>query len=81
MHVRVRLGSGIAALARAPVVALELDDGATVADACARLAADQPRLAAALGGALPVIAGAHAERERPLRGGEELSLLMPVSGG
>jgi len=62
-------------------MALELDEGATVADAYDRLAADQPEIAPALAGTLAVISGAHAERERPLRSGEELALLMPVSGG
>jgi molybdopterin converting factor small subunit len=81
MQVRVRLGAGLARLAAAPVVGLELDDGATVADALARLAADQPVLAEPLHAALPVVAGTHAARDRPLRTGEELALVTPVSGG
>jgi molybdopterin converting factor small subunit len=81
MRVRVRLGAGLARLAAAPVVGLELDDGATVADALARLAADQPALAEPLHAALPVVAGTHAERDRPLHSGEELALVTPVSGG
>jgi molybdopterin converting factor small subunit len=81
MQVRVRLGAGLSRLAVAPVVGLELDDGATVADALARLAADQPVLAAHLPAALPVVAGLHAERDRPLHAGEELALVTPVSGG
>jgi molybdopterin synthase sulfur carrier subunit len=81
MQVRVRLGAGLARLTAAPVVGLELDDGATVADAVARLAADRPELAGSLPAALPVVAGAHAERDRPLRAGEELALVTPVSGG
>jgi molybdopterin converting factor small subunit len=80
MQVRVRLGAGLSRLAVAPVVGLELDDGATVADALARLAADQPVLAAHLPAALPV-AGVHAGRDRPLLAGEELALVTPVSGG
>jgi molybdopterin converting factor small subunit len=31
--------------------------------------------------ALPVVAGTHAERDRPLQAGEELALVTPVSGG
>ena len=81
MQVRVRLGAGLARLTTAPVVGLELDDGATVADAVARLAADRPELAATLPSALPVLAGEHAARDRPLRAGEELALVVPVSGG
>jgi sulfur-carrier protein len=81
MQVRVRLGAGLARLAAAPLVSLELEEGATVADACRRLAAEQPELAGALGAALPVVAGVHAGREHPLRAGDELALLTPVAGG
>jgi molybdopterin converting factor small subunit len=81
MQVRVRLGAGLARLAAAPVVGLELDDGATVEDALARLACDQPELARPLRAALPVVAGSHAEPDRPLRPGEELALVTPLSGG
>ena len=81
MQVRVRLGAGLSRLAVASVVGLELDDGATVADALARLAADEPVLAALLPAALPVVAGTHAARDRPLHAGEELALVTPVSGG
>jgi molybdopterin converting factor small subunit len=38
-------------------------------------------MAPALPSALPVIAGEHAERSRSLRAGEEVALLIPVSGG
>jgi molybdopterin converting factor small subunit len=81
MQVRVRLGAGLHRLAVAPVVGLELDEGATVADALARLAVEQPALAGHLPAALPVVAGAHAARDRPLHAGEELALVTPVSGG
>jgi molybdopterin converting factor small subunit len=81
MQVRVRLGAGLARLASAPLHSIELDDGATVADACRRLAADQPQLAGAVDAALPVVAGVHAQRDDPLRHGDELALLTPVAGG
>jgi molybdopterin converting factor small subunit len=81
MQVRVRLGTGLARLAAAPIVGLELDDGATVADAVAHLAAEQPALAEPLHAALPMVAGAHANRDRPLEAGDELALVTPVSGG
>jgi molybdopterin converting factor small subunit len=63
------------------VLSLDLADGATVADLLDRLAGAEPGVAAALPSALPVIAGEHAERSRSLRGGEEVALLIPVSGG
>jgi molybdopterin synthase sulfur carrier subunit len=81
VEVRIRLGSGIAQLARAPLLTLHLPEGATVDDAYARLAVDNPELAPALRSALPVIAGTHADRQQTLRPGVELALLAPVSGG
>jgi molybdopterin converting factor small subunit len=81
MQVRVRLGAGLARLAAAPVHSVELDEGATVADACRRLAAVEPQIADALDAALPVVAGVHAARTDALRHGDELALLTPVAGG
>jgi molybdopterin converting factor small subunit len=81
VQVRVRLGAGLARLAEAPVRSVDLADGATVADLLDRLAGAEPAVAPALPSALPVIAGEHAERSRALRAGEEVALLIPVSGG
>ena len=81
MQVRIRLGAALARLADAPVLALDLRDGATVAEAYERLAADQPELAPALRAALPVVAGAHADQSHPLSHGDELALVTPVAGG
>ncbi|UGS36439.1 MoaD/ThiS family protein [Capillimicrobium parvum] len=81
IHVRVRLGVGLARLAPAPVVSLDLPDDATVADALASLGAAQPDLAGPLHSALPVVGGEHAHRGRPLASGDEVALLMPISGG
>lgn len=81
MQVRVRLGAGLARLAGAPLHSLELEDGATVADACERLAASEPQIAGALRAALPVVSGVHAEPTRPLAHGDELALVTPVAGG
>jgi molybdopterin synthase catalytic subunit/molybdopterin synthase sulfur carrier subunit len=79
--IRVRLGHGVARLAPAPLVTLDLEPGATVADACDRLAGEHPRLAPALPGVLAVVGGAQVSRAHPLRAGDELALLMPLSGG
>jgi molybdopterin converting factor small subunit len=81
VQVRVRLGAGLARLAQAPVLSLDLADGATVAELLDRLAGAEPGVAPALPSVLPVIAGEHAERSRSLRAGEEVALLVPVSGG
>jgi molybdopterin converting factor small subunit len=81
VEIRIRLGSGIARLAPAPVLRLELPDGATVADLYERLAAGHPELAPALGSALPVLRGRHVERRQSLAQGDEIALLAPVAGG
>jgi molybdopterin converting factor small subunit len=81
VEVRIRLGSGLARLAAAPSLTVELADGATVADLRAQLAVAHPELAPALRSALPVVHGDHVDPQRPLRHGEEIALLVPVSGG
>jgi molybdopterin converting factor small subunit len=68
-------------LAAAPLLSLDLDDGATVEELYARLRVEQPELDGALRAALPVVAGEHAARDRRLADGEEVALLLPVSGG
>jgi molybdopterin converting factor small subunit len=79
--VRVRFGRGVAPVAPAPLVALEVAAGATVADACARLAEAHPGLAPALPGALAIVGGRQVERTHPLEPGDELALLTALSGG
>jgi molybdopterin converting factor small subunit len=81
VQVRVRLGAGLSRLSHAPLLTVELADGATVDDVYARLHDTQPDLAGALRSALPVIAGEHAARDRRLKDRDELALLLPVSGG
>jgi molybdopterin synthase sulfur carrier subunit len=81
VEVRVRLSTELARLAGVPRLSVELGEGATVTDLMARVAASHPGVGDALRSALPVIAGAHASRERPLRAGEEVALLLPVAGG
>lgn len=81
MEVRIRLGSGLARFAPAPILRVELPAGATVAQLYDRLAATHPELAPALSSALPVVEGAHVERARTLAQGEEIALLSPVAGG
>jgi molybdopterin converting factor small subunit len=79
--IRVRLGAGLAGLAQAPLMSLDLEAGATVTDLLGRLAAAEPAVAPALPSVLPVVAGEHAERSRTLEPGDEVALLLPVSGG
>ncbi len=81
MVVRIRLGTGIAQLATAPVLSVELPDGATIDDLYDRLAEGNPELASALRSALRVVRGTHVERAVALADGDEIALLSPVSGG
>jgi molybdopterin converting factor small subunit len=81
VQVRVRLVAGLSRLAGRPRLELTLDDGATVADALAKLAAEHPELRGGLPSALPVVAGSHVPREQALHDGDEVSLLSPVAGG
>jgi molybdopterin converting factor small subunit len=81
VQVRVRLGAGLSGLARAPILTLELADGATLADLYAELGEIEPELQPALRSVLPVVAGRHVSREAQLRHREEVALLLPVSGG
>jgi molybdopterin converting factor small subunit len=78
MQVRVRLGAGLSRLAAAPLLTVDLDDGATVGDLLVSL---QPQLGDALRSALPVVAGEHVTRETPLAHRAEVALLLPMSGG
>jgi molybdopterin converting factor small subunit len=81
VKVRIRLGSAIARLAPAPLLSIELPDGATVEDLYKQLGAAHPEIAPALGSALALIEGAHVRRGQPLCNGDEVALLTPVSGG
>ena len=81
MQVSVRLGAGLSRLAAAPLLTVELAEGATVADLYARLRETEPGLAPALRSVLPVVGGEHVQSERPLAHREQVALLLPVSGG
>jgi MoaE-MoaD fusion protein len=81
VEVRIRLGSGIARFAPAPLLRLELPEGATIDELYERLAAGHPELAPALRSALPVVCGEHVERRQALAHGDEVALLAPVAGG
>jgi molybdopterin converting factor subunit 1 len=76
MKVRIRLFAGLRERAGAPEVALELPDGALVADALAQMHD--------LIGDVPVVMAVnqeYADRDEPLNAGDELALIPPVSGG
>jgi molybdopterin converting factor small subunit len=81
VRVRVRLGAGLSRFADAPQLSIDLADGASVDDLLAALGTQQPALQPALRSVLPVLAGTTVERERRLRQGDEVALLIPVAGG
>lgn len=81
MRVKVRLGAGLARLAEAPQITLDLPAGATVVQLREALAVAQPQLAPALASALPVRGGMHVTAADALADGDEVALLIPVSGG
>lgn len=81
MIVRIRLGSSLARLAPAPMLRVELPNGATVEDLYDRLARSTPELGPALSSALPVVEGRHVARDRTLSPDQEVALLTPVAGG
>ncbi len=81
VQVRVRLGAGLARLSTAPLMTVRLAEGATVGRLFEHLAEAQPELAPALRAALPVVAGEHVGRDRPLADREQVALLLPVAGG
>ena len=79
--VRVRLGAGLSRLAAAPLLTIDLADGATVEDLSVRLRDAEPDLGPALRAALPVLGGEHVPRDRRLADRQEIALLLPISGG
>lgn len=81
MEIRIRLGSGIARLAPAPRLELELPEGATIEELYGRLAERYPELAPVLDCTLAVLRGAQVGPDHALGHGDELALLAPVSGG
>lgn len=81
VQIRVRLGAGLSRLSKAPLLTVDLPDGATVDDLYTRLRDTDPGLAPALRAALPVVSGQHVPRDQRLADREQVALLLPVSGG
>ena len=79
--VNVRLSGELARICGSARLALELRDGATVADARTALLARVPSLEGALDATLPLVRGAHVDTALTLKNGDELALLLPAAGG
>ncbi len=81
MTLQVRLFARARDLAGSETVALELSDGATVADLRRRLVEACPALAALLPRCALAVDGEFAADALPLSAGAEVAVLPPVSGG
>lgn len=81
MQVNVRLSGELARVSGIPRLALDLTEGATVADARQALLDRLPELSGALDATLPLIRGTHVDAGHGLRHGDELALLLPAAGG
>jgi len=81
MRIDVRLGSGLARLADGPRLAVDVADGATVADVLVCVAQERPVLSDGLRSALTVVHGTQVGGERVLAEGDEVAVLTPVAGG
>jgi molybdopterin converting factor small subunit len=81
MVVRVRLGSGLSALAGRARLSVEVPENATVTDLIACIERDHPPLAVGLGNVLAVAEGSQLSRDRLLPDDQEVALLMPAAGG
>jgi molybdopterin converting factor subunit 1 len=81
MHIRIRLFAMQRELAGAREVPVDLDAGATVADAWAALVAQHPVLAPGRESVRFARNGAYAEASTPLADGDEVAMIPPVSGG
>jgi molybdopterin converting factor small subunit len=81
VEVRIRLGTRIARFAPAPVLTVQLPNGATIDDLLGRLSSSNPELAPALRSAVAVVGGMHVDRGQTLTHGDDVALLAPVAGG
>lgn len=81
MRVAVRLFATYREVVGRPDLAMELEPGATLADALAALFADHPRLERFEDTMILAVNHEFAEVSTPLREGDEVALMPPVSGG
>jgi len=81
MRVRVRLFASLREAAGRPDLDLELRPGGTTEDAWSRLAAEFPALAPRRPGLAASVNRRYAAFDTPLRDGDEVVFIPPVSGG
>ena len=81
MNVNVRLSAGFVEITGTTRLAVDVTEGATVADLLGQLRASYPAMEAKLQAAVPTISGRHVSPAEPLNAGQEVALLLPVAGG
>lgn len=81
MRVRVRLFAAIAEAAGTRDLTLEFADGALAGDARDAVAARYPSVALVCARVALAVNAEYAPPEQPLRDGDEVALIPPVSGG
>lgn len=81
MRIIVRFFAGHRDIVGAGELRLTLEDGATVGTLWERLVADYPRLAGYRGRLLYAVNQQFATPADPLRDGDEVAFIPPVSGG
>ncbi len=81
LNVSVRLFALYRERAGTGEAALDLPDGATVGDAIEKLLHRFPKLAPAGANIVVAVNAEYAEHAAPLKDGDELALIPPVSGG
>ena len=80
MNVSVRVGAGLVLGAGITRLSITLTNGATAADLLEYLRAQYPAVSR-LEGAVLVSNGEHISRSAALSEGQEIALLLPISGG
>jgi molybdopterin converting factor subunit 1 len=81
MRVRVRLFASLREAVGRSEVLLEMPEGATAEEAWQRLARDHPALGARRPGLTAAVNRSYTTFATPLRDGDELVFVPPVSGG
>jgi molybdopterin converting factor small subunit len=81
MDIYIRLSSGLTTSVGRTVLSVNLEEGSTVEDVVQLLAHEYPDMAPRLNTCVAVVAGKHVERSFQLIDGQEIALLIPISGG
>jgi molybdopterin converting factor small subunit len=81
MDISVRLSSGLGQFVGSTRLTISLKENATVMDLMENLRSSYPQMDERLDTALTVISGRHVSPAEPLSSGQEVALLLPISGG